>query len=269
MVDVKEDMTGWKMWEHGVPDSRWIVVKQVDDYIEGKAGNHRAQWLCECSCEEHTQKNVIGRNLQSGISKSCGCLRKIAARNNGKETKKYNDYKLNLEDEYGLYGIGYCTNTNNEFYFDMDDYEMIQQYCWIEHIIDNYHVLEAKIPDEKQLIRMQWLVAGKYYDHIDRNPLNNRKYNLRVANESENAQNRTKQRNNVSGFVGVYWKKKLNKWAVQININKKQTHLGYFINKKDAIITRLRAEKEYYGEFAPQRHLFKEYGIEDEFLEEV
>lgn len=88
MVDVKEDMTGWKMWEHGVPDSRWIVIKQVDDYIEGKAGNRRAQWLCECSCEEHTRKNVIGRNLQSGISKSCGCLRKIAARNNGKETKK-------------------------------------------------------------------------------------------------------------------------------------------------------------------------------------
>jgi hypothetical protein len=33
-------------------------------------------------------------------------------------------------------------------------------------------------------------------------------------------------------------------------------------DKKSAIVARLRAEKEYYGVFAPQRHLFEEYGIE-------
>lgn len=31
---------------------------------------------------------------------------------------------------------------------------------------------------------------------------------------------------------------------------------------------RLQAEKEYFEEFAPQRHLFKEYGIEDDFSKE-
>ena len=34
------------------------------------------------------------------------------------------------------------------------------------------------------------------------------------------------------------------------------------MNKHDAIIARLKAELEYYGiNFAPQRHLFEEYGI--------
>lgn len=42
----------------------------------------------------------------------------------------------------------------------------------------------------------------------------------------------------------------------------KQKSLGKFINKKDAIVARLKAEKEYFGEFAPQRRLFEEYGIE-------
>ena len=37
--------------------------------------------------------------------------------------------------------------------------------------------------------------------------------------------------------------------------------LGYFNIKEDAIKTRLEAEAKYYGEFAPQRYLFKQYGI--------
>ena len=37
--------------------------------------------------------------------------------------------------------------------------------------------------------------------------------------------------------------------------------LGYFNIKEDAIKTRLEAEAKYYGEFAPQRHLFEQYGI--------
>ena len=44
MVKVKEDMTGWKMWEHGVPDSRLTVIKQVEDYVTPK-GQHHSQWL--------------------------------------------------------------------------------------------------------------------------------------------------------------------------------------------------------------------------------
>lgn len=38
----------------------------------------------------------------------------------------------------------------------------------------------------------------------------------------------------------------------------------YIRPKEEAIIARLKAEKEYYGEFAPQRNLWKEYGIEDD-----
>lgn len=37
-------------------------------------GNHY-QWLCECSCENHTQKIVAGMSLRQGNVKSCGCLK--------------------------------------------------------------------------------------------------------------------------------------------------------------------------------------------------
>ena len=54
----------------------------------------------------------------------------------------------------------------------------------------------------------------------------------------------------------------MNQWQVYISINKQRTHLGYFDNKEDAIKTRLKAEIKYYGEFAPQRHLFEQYNID-------
>ena len=59
-----------------------------------------------------------------------------------------------------------------------------------------------------------------------------------------------------------------NKCISNICVNNKTKYLGTFIDKKDAIKCRLKAEKLYFKEFAPQRHLFKEYGIEDDPLEE-
>ena len=47
----------------------------------------------------------------------------------------------------------------------------------------------------------------------------------------------------------------------RIVLNKKDIYLGRYSNKEDAIKARLEAEIKYFGEFAPQRHLFEQYGI--------
>ena len=49
---------------------RWVVI--------GKSikRNNRTYLLCKCSCEKGTEKYVEYQNLKSGISKSCGCLRR-------------------------------------------------------------------------------------------------------------------------------------------------------------------------------------------------
>lgn len=72
------------------------------------------------------------------------------------------------------------------------------------------------------------------------------------------------KKNNTSGFSGVSWDKERSKWVAYIVIDKKRKKLGRFDDKKDAIKTRLLAEEKYFGEFAPQRHLFKEYSITSE-----
>lgn len=95
------------MSEHGVPDSRIRVIKQVEDYIT-YTGSHYAQWLCECLCEEHNQLVVMEQDLCSRHTKSCGCYGReklIAA------SKKYNRYEkrycdslqvINNENKLGI-----------------------------------------------------------------------------------------------------------------------------------------------------------------------
>ena len=261
MVKVKEDMTGWQMWEHGVTDSRLTVIEQIEDYVS-PSGIHKSQWLCECGCEAHNIVKATGNAIKKGNTKSCGCLQKEEAARIGHGLKKGNQYCLNITDEYGLYGIGYCSNTGNVFYFDMDDYDKIKNYTWSEAITTNgYHALHAYEPNSKTIIRMHYLIADKYCDHHDRNPLNNRRYNLWEATIQENVRNASKRKDNKSGFIGVQWHKRQQNWHARIRVNGKLLHLGSFVNKQDAIVSRLNAEAKYFREFAPQRHLFKEYGI--------
>lgn len=247
------DMTGWVMAEHGVPDSRLTVIQRAENDKQGKI-----QWLCECNCENHTEIVVLGECVRSGHTKSCGCISSERIVDYNKQNKR----KINVYDLSGEYGVGWASNTNNEFYFDLEDFDKIKNYCWNEHILVNgYHALETRIHGSNEAVRMHWLVMGKGSDHKDRNPLNNRKNNLREANYAENAQNHSKRKDNTSGITGVMFNKRMERWQACININKKRTHLGSFINKTDAIITRLKAEAQYYGKFAPQRHLFEQYGI--------
>ena len=46
----------------------------------------RPHWLCECVCGN--EKVISARNLQSGLTRSCGCLTKESTRVNGLKNKK-------------------------------------------------------------------------------------------------------------------------------------------------------------------------------------
>ena len=249
MVKVKEDLTGRIF-------GMLKVIQQIDDHVD-KNGVHRSKWLCECLCEKHTRIAVLGKNLTktNNPTRSCGCLRREACH----KTNKYSEL---LSDEYGEYYIGWTTNTNAEFYVDVSDFENIKDYCWREAINANgYHSLEAYDGELKKTIRMHWLFGFKGYDNEDQNPLNNRRHNLRYCTPSQNQQNKPMYKNNTSGVIGVSWDDAYQKWLAQIHIDKVMKNLGRYVNKDDAIKARLRAEKEYYGEFAPQKRLFDKYLI--------
>lgn len=179
----------------------------------------------------------------------------------GEWKRKFNQYDLS-----GEYGIGLTYNTNKEFYFDIEDYDKIKDYCWFETdkgYIQTNTKTGNKV-DGRGNLKLHRLITNNEWeivDHVNRNRADNRKENLRQCTRTQNNTNKELYSNNTSGVMGVGWHKKHQKWQVTININKKHKYLGIFIDKEEAIRVRLQAEADYYGEFAPQRHLFEKYNI--------
>lgn len=73
----------------------------------------------------------------------------------------------------------------------------------------------------------------KFIDHINGDKLDNRISNLRLATKSENAQNvKTIKSNNKTGYIGVFFLARANKWRASIRINGKLKQLGMFNDPK-------------------------------------
>ena len=82
-------------------------------------------------------------------------------------------------------------------------------------------------------------------DHIDGNPLNNTKENLRPCCDRTNQYNRDKQRNNTSGYKGVSWHNVHKKYRAVCN----GKHLGMFTCAKEASEAYERYARNNNGEF--------------------
>jgi hypothetical protein len=87
-------------------------------------------------------------------------------------------------------------------------------------------------------------------NHIDGNKLNNRRSNLRICTRSQNHANRQVFINNISGFKGVSFHKKENKWRAQICKNYQRYELGEFADKYDAAKAYNNAAIHLFGQFA-------------------
>jgi hypothetical protein len=87
-------------------------------------------------------------------------------------------------------------------------------------------------------------------DHIDGNKLNNRIDNLREATRSQNELNKGMKKNNTSGVKNVFWSKEFNKWKVQMSVDGKKRHVGYFEDLEVAKEIAINFRKQNHGEFA-------------------
>lgn len=138
---------------------------------------------------------------------------------------------------------------------DEADYEELAKYKWDltghryaarqwqKDRIKNYSYMHREIMNPP---------AGMIVDHINGDPLDNRRSNLRICTLADNAHNSKTPKNNTSGFKGVYFYKARGKYTARIMAARKSYNLGYFNTALEASAAYQAAAKIYHGEFARQ-----------------
>jgi hypothetical protein len=98
---------------------------------------------------------------------------------------------------------------------------------------------------------------GEQVDHKDRDTLNNQRYNLRRATDSQNQQNKIKKPKCSSEYKGVCWKESHKQWYASIsagprrsNGRSKRIFLGLFSSEIKAAKAYDRAARKFFGKFA-------------------
>jgi hypothetical protein len=87
-------------------------------------------------------------------------------------------------------------------------------------------------------------------DHRNRDPLDNRRRNLRKASTAQNGANKPPLAGGSSAFKGVSWDREVSKWQVNIGVDGRARKIGRFTDEVAAARAYDAAALELHGEFA-------------------
>jgi len=150
---------------------------------------------------------------------------------------------------------------------DDEDYDRLNEHKWIAqreykskradkfYVVRNFPIDSTSGKKWKTIALHREITnapKGMVVDHINGDSLDNRKENLRVCTHQENQMNRRINKDNTSGYKGVYYdaKNKKNSWYAKIMFNYKLIHIGYYKTKEEAARAYDQKAIELFGEFA-------------------
>jgi hypothetical protein len=141
---------------------------------------------------------------------------------------------------------------------DAEDAPKVAQYNWCA--FPRGHLMYARaciqVNGKPRALFLHQLVMGKCYgldvDHIDGDPLNNRRSNLRLATRAQNICNSRKRRRAKlsSVYKGVAFLHKNQRWWSRIRVEDRDRSLGCYATPEDAARAYDAAADHYFGEFA-------------------
>ena len=194
---------------------------------ERKTGekNKRRHFLWECICDCGGKKIADGTDLKNGKVKSCGCLQK----------KVLTDRRLDITGQTfskltAVKPTGKSNKKNSRLW-------LFKCACGKEIIRPASLVKEGEIKSCgcQKIEKATALIAEK------------RKNILWVEDTCINSIASTKiSKNNVSGYSGVYWINKRQKWGAEITFQGITHYLGAYVDVEEAAAVRKKAEKKYF-----------------------
>ena len=137
------------------------------------------------------------------------------------------------------------TVTGRSFLISDEDFDFVRRYRWfmtrLGYVLRSEH--EKSLSLHRELLKAQ---PGIEVDHINGDPTDNRRENLRLATRQENARNHRKQPKRK--YIGVY--KHGDKWQAGVIVSRRFIYLGTFSTPEEAAKARDEAAKKLYKEFA-------------------
>ena len=159
--------------------------------------------------------------------------------------QEHNQYVLHSDyAECFVYSLNH--KLNGSFIIDLDDVDKCKEHRWYLKKDKNKFVAVVTDIDNKRIYLHRYLLEyyeDKQIDHINRNPLDNRKYNLRIVSCLEN--NANKNGKNLQQYPHGKYKCLFTRYG-------KQFYLGYFNTKEEANkakqekLKEIEENKEYY-----------------------
>lgn len=243
--------------KHGVC-ANCHTVFEVSKKQRRKIKNCKSVFCSEtCSLEKYGKTKITISEIPC-----CRCGKMFTPTYSQYKRYKYNDYVSNSfcsnecrwKKEYPCkYHDDYVSVFENEkeILLDFDVFEKYSKTLYVQNDKrNNYHSVYVFEKGKKILSRLIMSVAdeNKYIDHINGNPLDNRRSNLRVVSHQENMMNKKTYKNNTSKIKGVNLNKK-GLWVARIQVGNQRIFLGSSKDKSVAEKLRTEAEKKYFGKY--------------------
>jgi len=201
----------------------------------GSYRRHDTMWRCRCDCGKETV--VRGSFLRSNHTKTCG--------------------NCNTYSEAG--DVAYCkVASGRTFKFDAEDINKVKICSWS---VDSQGYVLAVSESGKRIKLHRYLLgvpSGTVVDHINGDPSDCRKRNLRRCTQHKNCYNQQIRRNSSTGYKGVCFDKSKGRYMAHIHPDRRFKFLGYFETPEEAAIAYNNAASYYFGEYAKLNAIRKE-----------
>jgi hypothetical protein len=123
-----------------------------------------------------------------------------------------------------------------ETLIDTKDFEEVNSIKGTWCVMKGYTVYRIQKKADTRTIYLHRLIMkpneDMSVDHINNNPFDNRRSNLRIVTHAQNMQNMSAHKGSQSGIRGV--SRLRNKWRARLTVNEKEYYLGVFLDKHEA-----------------------------------
>lgn len=198
---------------HNLRDKEYIAPILLEDlgmrFPTENSKRKRRYGLFKCFCGNEFEARIA--HVKNGNTKSCGCIIHVHGLSGHILYKVWSDMMRR------------CYNPEYKNYIDYGGRGITVCERW--HSVENF--IEDMYPTFEEGLTLDRINVDGNYEQS----------NCRWATKFLQAQNtRLLRDNNKSGFRGVSWHKRDNKWVARITVNSKKVHLGYFNTAEDGAI---------------------------------